>query len=153
MAGIELDGMSVQDKRDLYNRLALDFAVDAKTTPWTRLETDTWNVLCLVCPDAEPATMATRINSYGRKRYAEKCAFLEAFIDNSCAPAMRLVQRNAVRRSLLDSLVRWMREADIVVCLPSLLNSMAYLPGAVDQDFPGYSQCRLLHRVAQAMAA
>jgi hypothetical protein len=145
-------GMSMEDKRRLYDSLALEFSIESKTTPYTRLEQDTWETICLVCPEADVAGMRSRVNAYGRKRYAERCQEVEDFISMACPPAMRLVQRRAVRLVVLRCLKDWMRDAGIVVAVPSLLNSMSYMPGAVDEAFPGYAAAKLLDRVAMAYA-
>jgi hypothetical protein len=116
--------------------------------PFDRLEVDTWEAIISACPDANRKNMAARINSYGRKRYTDKCVELDNYITNACSVLMRLSIRNGVRQAVLHCLLEWMGGAGIPVSVHTLLNCLDYLPGAVEENFPGYSQAKLLHKVA-----
>jgi hypothetical protein len=96
----------------------------------------------------------TIISALGTKDSPD--AFLDAlqevsdYITASCSRAITMQQRRAVAELGMECLSRYMRSwSHPVACTPrNMANRLAYLPTAVERDFPGYANARALDRIA-----
>jgi hypothetical protein len=93
----------------------------------------------------------------GKAVVADKLDLANAFVDRACSRKPSLVQRRMILIACFESLIEMMqgwefKKDGIVRTMPvtvwNVLVHMDKLPSAVDADFPGYADARLLDRIA-----
>lgn len=122
------------------------FSFTTKYEP-TLEEKLTWEAIVAVCMTGLP--LARFVESYGTKKYAAKVNELYHFVGNA-RKHLRPAQLNALVKISLDCLALNLRSRGIPVTPSTLLNSLSLLASAVDDQYPGYAEARLLHRIVPA---
>lgn len=156
---INLAALTEAEKRELYEQLA--YQLRARKSDPSDTELALWDAVV----SALPAPAAKRfghngrlgldnvIEAYGRNKFAMRAQELADLLADAVPPNLRRMQRDAVRGIMLRCLGEWLMERGIPITAGTLLQQFDYLRHAVDRQYPGYIEAKLLHRVAVAIAA
>jgi hypothetical protein len=91
--------------------------------------------------------MARFVEGYGPVKYAEKVAYLWAYLKTA-----RKQLNQAKTKSLINQLVQYhiddMKAQGQFLTVKNVVDSLEQVPYAVDKRFPGYAEAGFLHRIA-----
>jgi len=151
---IDLDQMSVQEKRDLADRLALELASD--TTGFSDAEVALWAAINDMLKASKVRGGAPSLSNFaakfGRKQYKNCADALEALLQKACPAGTKRVVRSELRRLMLKCLADYMEERAIPISARTFLNQFEFLEYAVDLQFPGYLACGMIVRIVRIAA-
>lgn len=143
-----LAALTPDQRRELYDRLGYEFRDTALVHSPEELELwDAINDSVGLGRRARPP-FSTFVTSYGKRRFAMCVALMDDLLDEALAPMTRRPVKHAVRLMLLKCLCDNIRARNLLVSATMLCNNFSILRAVVDQNFPGYIEAKLLHRVA-----
>lgn len=149
-----LEDLSPAQQREWAARLALlirnrqDNRVE---NHYTKNETMLWNTLCEVIPEHRRRNMDDFVTNFGQRRYRECSITLDNLLTKAGVVGGRANVREAIRVQALKSLADWLRRGNIAVTGSKLLSAFDHLEHALNQDFPGYVDAKLLSRIVKVL--
>lgn len=160
-----LDQLDAYERKQIWNHLLAENGgqIDNRASrrrqmPFSREEVELWIALELASGrrrlrHESEAALGNWCSTHGRDRFRSFASDVESYISDSCGALMRRSVRDEVRRQIIDCLGKMMREWENIPVAPnSLINCIDYLPSAVEQNFPGYADAGMLHKVARLAA-
>lgn len=155
---IDLALLSAKEKRALADQLALELASekaeysDEETALWVAIGDALASVKVRPMSGQGLGALDAFATKFGKAKYRACAAALDALVKRACLPHARKVVRTEMRRVMLQCLAQHMQSRDIPVSATTLLHQFEYLEDAIDQQYPSYLQCGLLHRVISIAA-
>lgn len=145
---VDTTGMTPAEKRKLLDQLAFELQGKTSAKDLSGEETALWECL----NDALGISAKLRqpvgpfVKAMGAAKFKAAAAFVGAYVDEACGPALRLPMRQAMMTLVLKALAAHLAERDIPATPAVVLKSLTMLSYAVEQRFPGYAGAKLLHR-------
>ena len=129
-------------------------ASTAKSASFSSVEHDAYEVLTRVCGKWIPSLdeMVEGKGLGGRRGFTRKCEAIFAIIAEGCPEPLRRAQRMALAVECMDCLADYVSHARIAGVKPdssakNLLNNVDKLKTAIDHNYPGYIEVKMLHRI------
>lgn len=147
-----LTDMTLEEKKALSDQLA--FELRGGKAPISDAAYELWDALSeTVGQKAVKAHLLRFLEDFGKAKYANAVEVCEHLLTAAVPKGTRKPIVMAVRRVVLACLADHLRAQNIPATPRVILNNIGMLRYAVDQQYPGYIDAQLLHRVAQAVAA
>jgi hypothetical protein len=150
----QIQALSADERRNLLNVLEFDEA----RTPFlpNRMESDVWDILLRLTP----APMHRSLNEFihDRRHGVPKAAYCEAVetirtLVNEASPVRHEVQDHlALATLVLTCLAQDLAARDIAINPKTIIDELPRLRTAVNRQFPGYVEARLLHTLIRTVA-
>lgn len=149
-----LEGLNDRDRRALYERLSFEYAKGSVNDPLSAEEQDTWDAIhemLRIGGAREP--LKSMFAKEGRNAFTRQVEVLSSYLDTSIGVTLPRLQRNSLRRSVIQCLVRYLRRRGRDLTPREVLKSMDLVASAVEASFPGYAEAKLLHLIVMAAVA
>lgn len=147
--------LTPDERRQLYDQLAYEFRGLNSKGVAVMVERELYDDLCeaLGTEVRHRMSLAKFVESYGRAKYEACAEQLNALVRLAVPKGTRRPVVMAVRRCILDCLISHLKGRGIPVTPKVSLNAFVMLRHAVEQAYPGYIDAKMLHRVAELIAA
>jgi hypothetical protein len=151
----EAKKLPAKDRKQLAARLAYNARnVDLGQDVVSRPDDAVWQALCEVTktPESARKNMIGKRGTSDHRIAAEQWTFavdmLNNYIDTTCSVPLKAQQRQRLLVALIECLKSMNRLMRRGTSIKDIVDSVINLDDAVDNEFPGYGDAGLLHRLA-----
>lgn len=150
--------LTLDEKQRLADKLAYELRA-AKFVPSDR-EAILWDALLTVLKTTPGANQVRPglpgleqfMTTYSRRKYRERADQMAQLLDEALPVTTRRAVRDAVRQIVIRCVARDLFDRNVPIGPKTLLEQFGRLRWCIDQHFPGYIECQMLHKVAQIAA-
>lgn len=139
------------EQRRLFDQLAYKQSNTKRKAEFSPDEKHVIEAMHHVCR-GRPGSVEGSVKNYGRRKFADDVEYVLHYIRKAAGSRLRREHEQALLNVIMRCLAQQLERRGLMVSPNLLLNNLDYLEHAVDQQFPGYADARMLHRVAMAAA-
>ncbi len=159
---LDIDELSVSEQRELFDRLSYKFALKMTGKPvekavGTADELIFWDELQAAVSRQSgvklkhwPLAIYLKTNSY--ETFKHQHEIIEAVVRDGCPALTRKPVRLAVMGLVLDCLANYLSYGNVPVYHSRMLSNASKAATAVDQNYPGYINAKMLPRIISLSA-
>jgi hypothetical protein len=139
-----IETASEAERREAFARLNYEFGrSQSKTRVYDDFEHEVFDAVCSVLASRMPIHNCA--NSMGVLAFKDSCAIAANFIRAASAVVLRKPDRETLLRLVMRSLRAHLELVGVPPSATAMLQNMNVLWFAVDKDYPGYAEARMLH--------
>jgi len=156
---MNIEDLSPEEQRELSNKLA--YAMRGRAFVPNDEHLALWEAITVVLKSASASGknrpgrggLISFVEKYGLNKYRQRCDMMELLLDEALPrDARRRGVKEAIRQISLRCLADYLDARNVSLSPTSLLNTFDRLRWTVDCAFPGYIECKILHRIVQIAA-
>jgi hypothetical protein len=144
----EIAHLSKADLRRLKSQV--DFQLGRDKAPIDRDGQVIYQALRKACRMASFNSAEKLVAQIGHGMFAAVIEYVNDYIDEACGKAIRQDQRAALTETLFRCLAAYLRDRDEAPTAIRMCEQIEALPFAVDRQFPGYAESKMLHFVVRS---
>jgi len=148
LSNAQIAGLSKADLRRM--KAQIDFQLTRDKDPIDRDGQVVFAALRKACRMASFNSAEKLVAQVGHGVFAGVIEYVNDYINEACGHAIRQDQRAAMTETLFRCLAAYLRDRDEAPTAVRICEQIEVLPFAVDRQFPGYADSKLLHLVVRA---
>lgn len=156
---LDIASLSLEEKQQLADQLAYELRgnafepSDSQLALWDAITSTLKSIPSASVGQAGRSGLIAFVSKFGRNKFKQRSDAMEALLDEALPRGLhRREIRNAVRQLAVRCLADYVVMRKIPPSPTSLIAMFDRLRYAVDAAFPGYIECKILHRIVQIAA-
>lgn len=146
---LDVEALPLADQRALYEQLHYKFQKKSKSTGASIAGEDVWNAihdaLGLDKHNRQPLTAARE--RIGASKFDRLMSVAQAFVSRGSGVPLRRNERHFLLAASLTCLADYLTAVGSRVTPTTMVQQLDNLAYAVERDYPGYADAKLLHKI------
>lgn len=148
LSNAQIAGLSKADLRKM--KAQIDYQLTREKVSVDRDGQVIYQALRRACRMASFNSAEKLVAQVGHGAFASVVEYVNDYIDEACGNKIRQDQRAALTETMFRCLAAYLKDRDEAPTAVRMCEQIEALPFAVDRQFPGYADSKLLHLVVRS---